>query len=373
MMRLASALVFAPLIGGIARPAQAQSQSIEINGKRLSLSSEEAKALGAVSNTIPGRNRPLQDNALARARSIVKSPDARHVLALYELEIGTQRGDNAMRIPALDVLIASDLTSAQSLASYLSVRGGIAFDAHDFATANTLWTRLLAMKPDDPDALANLAQVRIAQNDPAGAIDLIERAIAKLTAAHRPVSEALYRQRLSIANQAKLARPAFAAALDLVRAYPNPRNWRDALVVYRQIAQPQGGLEIDLLQLMRAVGALTQPAEYQRLAQLLTHAGRAAEARKVLDEGEARDVIPALDLLTRQIRAEIDREIATGRGQSARPDADPAATSLHRAMALAAAGNRDEAQSAFRALAAQPGGYGELAGFWLAWLEQLGR
>ena len=41
-------------------------------------------------------------------------------------------------------------------------------------------------------------------------------------------------------------------------------------------------------------------------------------------------------------------------------------------MTLAAAGRRDEAIAVFRPLAGQAGGYGELAGFWLAWLERTG-
>lgn len=390
-MRIVQSLALLTLIlaGGIAAPARAQ--SLELNGRRLNMTSGEQKALGDVRGVMPNRNRAVQDKALEAARRVVQSPDARHVLAVYRLEIANQRGDNAMRIESLDLLIASDLTSADSLASYLGVRGGIAFQAGDIATAKTHWTRLAAMKPDDPQLLANLAQVRIAENDPAGAIDLIQRAVARQTATGKPVPEGLYRQWLSVANQAKLAPPGFAAAIALVRAWPSAQNWRDALVVYRQLSQPQGGMEIDLLRLMRAVGALTRPAEYQRLAQLLNAGGMAAEARKVIDEGEARDVIPALDLLTRQIGTEIDREMPKERSRADQGEAGAdslagmgrydaaialyraapgAEAQLHLGMALVLAGRKGEAEAVFRALAARPGGHGELASFWLAWLEQ---
>ena len=377
-----------------ASPAAAQ--WLELNGRKLTMSPYEMKVLGDVRVVLTSSNRGAQDKALAAAHSGVQGPDARHVLATYELEIANRRGDDAMRIRALDVLIASDLTTDINRASYLGVRGQIAFQAGDIAMAKALWTRLLAMKPGDPQVLANLAQVRIVENDPKGAVEMIEQAIAGLVAAGKPVPENLYRQRLSIANQARLPGAGFAAALALVRAYPSPQNWRDGLVVYRQLVQHQGGLEIDLLRTMRAVGALTKPAEYQRLAQLLNHGGFAAEAKAVLDEGEARDVIPALDLLTRQIRAEIEREVPKEQAQVAgsapglaRADslagmgrydeaaalyraAPGAEASLHLGMTLAAAGRRDEAIAVFRPLAGQAGGYGELAGFWLAWLERTG-
>lgn len=371
-MRRFHALAAAALLAAMLAPATpALAQSLELNGRKLTLSPHEMKVLGDLRLLLTSSNRGAQDKALAAARSGVQGSDARHVLATYELEIANQRGDAAMRVRALDVLIASDLTTDTNRASYLAVRGQIAFQAGDIAMAKALWTRLLAMKPDDPQVLANLAQVRIAENDPKGAVEMIERATAGLAAAGKPVPEGLYRQRLSIANQAKLPGPGFAAALALVRAYPTPGNWRDALVVYRQLAQHQGGLEIDLLRLMRATGTLTKPAEYQRLAQLLNAGGFAAEAKAVLDDGEARDIIPALDLLTGQIRAEIERTLA--KPKPAMPPLAGDEAALHRGMELVAAGRKDEAIAVFRTLVGKAGGYGELAGFWLAWLEGPGR
>lgn len=390
------ALILALAALAAVAPGPALAQQMEINGKRLSMSAQEQKTLGNVRATLQGRNRVVQDNALVAARRIIRSPDARHVLALYELEIGNQRGDDAIRIPALDLLIASDLTAPLNLASYLSVRGRIAFKAGDYAMADRLWTRLLEMRPGDPDVMANLAQVRVALNDPKGAIELIDRVIASQTATNRPISENLLRQRLSIANQAKLPQPAFTAALSLVRAYPSSSNWRDALVVYRQVVQPQGGLEIDLLRLMRTVGALTRDTEYLRLAQLLTHGGMAAEAKAVLTEGLALGILDSTNANTGQIIAETNRAVQRGlagtsplaapdallgsgkaaaaiplyRAAIGKPGVDAGEANLHLAMALAATGQRAEAKAVFTALAAQGGGYAELAAFWLVWLEQ---
>lgn len=370
-----------------ATPAMAQ--SLELNGRKLTLSTHEMKVLGELRILLPSSNRGAQDKALAAARAGAQGSDARHVLATYELEIANQRGDTAMRTRALDVLIASDLTTPANLISYLSVRGGIAFQAGDFPTAKKHWGRLAEMKPDDPQVLANLAQVRLAENDAGGAIQLIESAIARQAASGKPVPEGLYRQWLSIANGARMAGPGFKAGLALVRAYPTAQNWRDSLVVYRQLAQPQGGLEIDTLRLMRATGTLTKPPEWLRLAQLLNAAGFPAEARKVIDEGWDKFILDPVDPTTRSISAEIDRTLAKPRGPMtplANADAlmgagqyDQAIAAyravpgdeavLHLGMTLVLANRQAEAKPVFRALAEKPGAYGELAGFWLAWIE----
>jgi hypothetical protein len=241
----------------------------------------------------------------------------------------------------------------------------------------------VALQPNDPQALNNLAQVRAALNDAQGAIDLLRGAIAAHQSGHAP--EAWYRQWLAIANNARLVDQGVAAAHALVAAYPTPANWRDALVAYRQLAAPQDSAEIDLLRLMRAAGALLRPAEYQRLAQLLLHAGFAAEGRAVLDEGMARNVVSRTEPPTPAISAEIDRALTPQRARAGlvmpapvRPAQSWGAAPFAQALADYGAGRRSEAEAAFRAVAAHEGGqaaarwYPDLAAFWVAWLAHAG-
>lgn len=400
---LAAALAAA----AIPSPARAQIESaLELDGRKLMVTAQEMTALSELGLTLGGGNRARQDLALDRARSVVNGLDARYALARYELELGRQRGDDAMRAGALDVLIASDMTPADKLAGYLAVRGGIAARLGDFETARTLWTRLQKMKPDDPDVLANLAQ--LGGGEAGEAAGLLERAIAARKASGKPVPESLYRQWFSVAHEGRLVGPGLAAARALVAAYPTPRNWREALVAYRQLAAPEGELEIDHLRLMRAAGALAKGEEYQRMAQLLNRSGAPLEARSVLDEAVSRGLLDPARSPTREIAAEVGRAIAR---ENARPRQSAVsaagalaladwnlgagrhseAASLYRSalagsagdsarvngrlgIALALAGRRPEAEAAF-ALAASDGsasarltGYGELARFWLAWL-----
>jgi tetratricopeptide (TPR) repeat protein len=382
-----AAIIVAILCAGALASAPAHAQieqsSLTLNGVTFALSPEELDRLTALGHVVHTTDRGSQDRALDLARSIANSADARYILALYQFEIGRQRRDDALSAPALDVLIASRLTPHERLASYLGVRGGIAFHAGDYATASALWTRLRALQPNDPEALNNLAQVRAALNDSQGAIDLLRSAIAARRAG--PAQEIWYRQWLAIANAARLVDQGVAAAHALVAAYPTPTNWRDSLVAYRQLAAPQGGAEIDLLRLMRTVGALARPAEYQRLAQLLLHAGFAAEARAVLDEGISRGVVNRTESPTPAISAEIDRALAPQRARVAsavvpanRGVAPEGAVQFAQAVADYRAGHRPEAEAAFRALAGHAEGQGaarwypDLAAFWLAWLAHAG-
>src|SRR5687767_12760500 len=95
---------------------------MEIGGVTLSVSSRELASLSDLGAAVQTRRRGAQDMALAAADRASRSRDARHVLALYQLEIGIQRGDDALRAKALDVLIPSDFTPRRSLPGYLSIR-----------------------------------------------------------------------------------------------------------------------------------------------------------------------------------------------------------------------------------------------------------
>lgn len=343
---------------------------MEIGGSKLAVSPQEMRALSNLGNLARSAQTGSQDRALAEARRAVISRDARFALALYELEIGNRRGDDVMRAGALDVLIVSPLTRGDRLAGHLATRGQIAFRAGDFDIAGKLWARWVELTPSDPDALANLAQVRLAQKNAPGAMDLLTHAIAARAALGQPVSEGWYRQRLSIAQQGNLVAPGIDAARALVGAFPTPENWRIALVVYRQLAAAEGALEIDLFRLTRHVGALTQAAEYQRMAQLLNQSDEPREAKAVLGEGVARGLLDADVSPTREIAAEVDRAIAKGRnGPVAKPDLPNGADAEVRlGVARLNAGQRDEAEAAFRAAAGDPAGgrYADLGYFWLA-------
>lgn len=367
----------AVLVGGSAFRSDAAAQSsmsMELGNQSLALTQDEMRALSDVGNLARSGQIASQNRALAEARRVVNGRDARHVLALYELEIAGRRGDQAMRAQALDTLIASPLTAPGKLPSYLQVRGQIAYKAAEYDAAKRFWTRLAAMTPSDALVLFNLAQVEAARQNDTLAADMMTRAIATRVASGQTTPEDWYRQRLSIAQRGKLTDRGIDAARALVSAYPTAANWRDALIVYRQLTLPEGTFEIHLLRFMRRIDSLTQADEYQRMAQLLNLTGASEEAKAVLMDGINRSVLDPASSPTREIIAEVDRAIAMPRRTHAGA-AEPltkAAEQVRRGMAHVSAGNRSEADAAFRSAAAEPGGgrYADLASFWLTWLAR---
>lgn len=337
-----------------------------IDGMALSVTGRELAALTNVGALVRGRRVAAQDAALARARQVVRGGDARYVLAIYELEIGNARGDQAMRSRALDALIASGRPRGARLASFLDVRGGLAMAAGDAETAVRLWSRLVALRPGNAGALANLAMAHQARGDQAAAAAALRRAIAAGGRNGEATGEIWHRQQLSIAFHGRQLKEGAEAALALVRAYPTPRNWRDALSVYRQLAAPDGPAEIETLRLMRGVGALRSGDEYQRLAQLLERDGRAIEARATMNEAAAGGLIDLATPPAREIVAQIDRSAST---PVPTRDSEPRTARLRDGASLALAGRWAEAEIALDAITGDDIA-ATLARFWLARLER---
>jgi len=356
------------LAAGAAQAQQQTSSSMELGGDRLSVSQIEMQRLSDLGNALTATP-ALQDRALDAARRVAVSPDARHAFASYALEIAQRRHDNVLRAEALDILIASRRTRPERLPAYLAARGDIAYRAGDYALASTHWTRVAELQPNDPQSLMNLAQVRQALQDPAGAIALIRRAIALPRPGNAPVPETWYRQWLSIAYNGHQQTETASAGLALLAAYPNPANWRLALAAYRQLLTDQATAEIDMLRLMRGTRVFNQSAEYQRLAQLLIRAGRPAEARETLDDGIARGIVSRDTSPIPEIGREIARALA---GQTAPSSLLTAGGDLQSAALLAMAGRRAEAEPILHVIAdhGAQDWQRDLAGFWLLWLAR---
>ncbi len=392
--------------------------SAQVSVHNLTISSDERRALQALEAAARGQDRAAQDAALAAARSVASSSDARHAVAHFQLEIAQARRDQQMAEQAVDALAAG--AEAEEMPTLLMNQATRAYYAGEFPQADRFLSRAAELQPNNPALLAELAQLKSqiagalsrAGRQPEAApifdqsVTLIRRAIELRTAAGQQAPESWYRRGLAIAFDHRL--PAHAAALGrgLVTHYPSPFNWRDALLSYRQMAAGNDpALSLDVGRLMRASGALAGERDYLELAAALRTAGHAGEEKAVLDEGQARDMLAESEPQVRQVinanapRARTERSgLATLRTRAlAATDAsaalaaadthygnglyaeaaelyraalqkgaqDPGLVNLRLGASLALAGSNAEAQTALRAVT---GPRADLAGFWLAWL-----
>jgi tetratricopeptide (TPR) repeat protein len=414
-MKLSRAALAALLVAGAAG-AQVAPQPRTINVSR-----EEENAINALAAAAAQVNRPAQDAALAAARAAARSAEGRYAVARYQLDIARARSDAQLYNQAIDAMVESGLAAPDEMASLLANQASRAYSGGDMARTERLLARAVEAAPNNVEALTDYAQFKSRVNrretaaaDRQLAVQLFSRAIEANRAAGRASSESLHRRALAVAYDStrpplglvQLGPQAVALARALVAAYPSQVNWRDALLVYRDVtAAGDAELRLDIGRLIRASGALAGERDYLEAAQVLT-AASPGEAKTFLDEGVSRQMLDttkpavaqAIAAANRQATAQratlprLRTQAAAGTGAQARAagDAhfaagqyaeaaqlyalalqkggeDPNLVNSRLGASLALAGRRPEAEAA---LSLVTGPRSDLAGFWLAWLAR---
>jgi hypothetical protein len=417
-MNVLKAAAAALLLAGITPPVSAQPAA-----HALSLGRDEQGAIAALQAAAAGPDRTAQDAALAAARAAARGADARYAVAYFQLEIGRARGDRQMFTAAVDALVDSGLSPPDELASLLANQAARAYSGGDMARTERLLARIVEVQPNNAEALADYGQFKSRVNSRATAaadrtlaVQLFGRALAANQAAGRVSSESLHRRAVAVAfdgtrpplGLTQLAPQAIGFARALVAAYPSQVNWRDSLLVYRDLAAADPALDLDIRRLQRATQSLAGERDYLDFAQVLDRAGFPGEANAAFDEGVSRGMLDSAKPAIAQAAAAINRRVAADRpalarlhvqgsaaaatAQQARAAADAhfaygqyaEAAALYSAAllkggedpnlvnsrlgaSLALAGRRPEAEAALRAVT---GPRADLAGFWLVWLAR---
>jgi tetratricopeptide (TPR) repeat protein len=404
-MKLGFALGAALVLGGTAL-GQAGPASAQAAPAAVTLGKSERAALLAFRTALEMRDYQAATAAMNQAQSAARSGYARYLASALQLRLAIETGAVGLQTTAIDSMIESGAAPASELPQLYRNQAALLQQAGKYDRAEAAFTRYLQLVPSDADAVLQLARIKADRKKQADALALMDQAIDARKAAQQPVPESWYRRALNLAVQHQMIPQALRLSRQLVTAYPTPVNWRDAVQIYRDVARPDQESSIDAWRLMRSVKALAGERDYLQFAQTLNTAGLAGETKAVLDEGvAARMVDPAEAGFKELLAASGKKAVADRTGQATRQTAALAAATgadalkagdmafgqgsfaraaeLYRAaiakgsvdanvantrlgIALARAGQRLEAEAAFRAVT---GPRSELANLWLVWLQ----
>ena len=400
-------------LAAVPAPAFAQQAPAQPPTRTFNLTKEERAALLPVQNAITAKDWAGARAALPAAIAAARGPDARYAVGRFQLEIGLGTNNVALQSQGLDNLIASGQVNSTDLPTIYRNQGVLANNAGNKAKAEAAYAKVVELRPNDPEAMISLAQVKNDLRKPAEAVQLITRAIEVKRAAGQTVDESWYKYALKLAFDGR-SNPALREmsqklSRDLVAAYPTKENWRDSILIFRDTNNLDAAADLDVLRFMRASGSLAGERDWYDLVDGLYKAGNYAEAKAVLDDGAAKRMIDpkkaAFAELVRLTNARMAGDRASlpgeeskamaaatgatalkigdafyGYGEHARAIAlyraaltkggvDANLVNTRLAMALLASGDRAGAETAFRALT---GPRQNLGAFWLAWLARSG-
>jgi len=380
--------------------------TVMLGSKKVSLSADFAKIYDDLVKTVDSdpANAPGKVAALHAAS---KTPEEHYLASQLELKVAMAKKDEAAMGKAVQAMLATGVAPQELLAPLHLANGKVKYNQKQYAEAAAEFQKVLQLDPANSEAKTLLASTQLNNASPAEAVATLQKNIAEQSAGGAKAPETLYRQAISAAYKAKLP-----AAVDLSRkwvaAYPTPKNWSDAINIYRSLNTVDDATTLDLLRLSRAAGALSSEADYDRYAYAALMKGYPGEALTVLNEGIKAGTVdanksPFKEELEQAKQKSAGEEAslaasaktalggATAKAATATGDlhygygqyakaaeiyqaalkksgADASLINLHLGMALARAGDKAGATAALNAVT---GARAEIAKYWLAYVSTL--
>jgi tetratricopeptide (TPR) repeat protein len=226
---------------------------------------------------------------LQEAKAAAQSADDKYAIGGETYAIGQITKDNGQLADGIDMMLQSGKVPADQQALFYVNLGKLAYMGKQYQKADTALTQAIQLNTTDADAYAILAETKNQLGQPAAAVSTIQQAATSMTAKGQPVPADWYARGISIGLTGKVP-----ATVDLtyswLATYPTKSNWRDALVIYRDINKVDPELDLDINRLQRAAGALKGERDYADYAEQ-TYLKFPGEAKAVIDEGVAAGAI----------------------------------------------------------------------------------
>lgn len=210
-----------------------------------------------------------------------------YAIGLLLMEQEAKRNNIAGQRKALTVVFESGQLPTDQWARLHHLAGILSamLGDSDDAIAQLRYAATLGLRTADGDL--TLADALLRKGDARGALDALANAIAQRRAAGQAVPEPWYDRAIAVAYGARAADLTAAWMQRKLAAYPNPANWRTALVNYMTMASPPADVQLDYYRLMDVTGALASDRDVRRFAELSASAGGYAEAKMTWDRAIA--------------------------------------------------------------------------------------
>jgi tetratricopeptide (TPR) repeat protein len=311
--RASAVALAATLLTAAPHAALAQKKKEEAKGGAPALKlSKPVQSLAAQAQKLQQENNHAGAIELLKQADAIpnKNADDSYIVNMLRLNSAISLQDNAMIEQSLEGAIASGKLSADDEAKFRRNLGAMALQRKDYGKAQTEFEKLIAMNPNDPSLLVEVAELQRRQGQNQKAVATLQQGIATQEKAGTKADESWYRRALAIAYDAKLPAEVTSTSLALVKAYPSPTNWRDVLVIYRDTTRFDDQGNLDILRLMRANSALAGERDYAEYAETASLRGYPGEAKAVIEEGIAKGALKSTTPFAKEVLAAVNPKIA---------------------------------------------------------------
>lgn len=221
------------------------------------------------------------------------NPNAYETYVLNRMKIALAAGtqNDAMLQSALEAVIASGRLLPAEEADFQSALGNSYYNAKNYAKALESYKRYQKISPTPNKVRSAIVRSYYLSSDFASARTEVQAAVADAEKAGKPAEVEDLRLLASAAGKLK-DWPTYVTALEkLVAIAPTDDYWTDLLNRAQSKPTFNNRHQLDFYRLENAAIKVMAPEEYAEMAELALIAGFPTEAKKVLDQGFAANVL----------------------------------------------------------------------------------
>ena len=270
------------------------------------------------------------------ASDAVKTDDDRFVYGSTLYNIGGKLSDVALQRAGMDMMLASGKVPEESVPQYTYVSGQLAFNTEDWPAARQRFEQAIELGYQPDEARALIARTYTLEGNFTAALGAVNDQIDEAIAAGGKPDETLLKRGLTTAYNNELYEDAANYSLLLVKYYPGPLMWGDAIAIQRNVGQWSDAEMLDLLRLARATGAMRDARDYADYIDAANYRRLPSEVAAVVQEGVSSGKLQPSDAFVAEAQSEATSRTAGLKADLGSLERDAKASGASASLAVAA-------------------------------------
>lgn len=336
---MAVALAAAGTLAISAVPQEAHAQKKKKDkAPKVEISKEVRPKVAAIQEAMatetPATAKPLVEALLAEPLT----GDDQFVAGQLAIQLGTTLKDTSLQEKGINAALASGKTSAEQQPSFLFFAGNFAYSAGRYAEAQQKLQQAFDAGYRQNNIGALIAEAYFKENKIQEGLAALDNALEAQKTAGNKAPEDWYRRGAGMAMKNNVNGAAGKWTYKLVEAYPTGENWRAALSVYRDAANPKLSNQenLELMRLMRKADAMESERDYFEYADAADPRRLPGEVVSLLEEGLAKGDVPSSSAYVKETLAAARGSVAADKASLGASERD-ANRSANGKIALATA------------------------------------
>ncbi|WP_162559059.1 tetratricopeptide repeat protein [Sphingorhabdus sp. EL138] len=324
-------------ISTVPQEAHAQKKKKD-KAAKIEISKEVRPKVAAIQEAMASENpasaKPLVEALLAEPLT----GDDQFAAGQLAIQLGTTLKEPPLQEKGINASLASGRTSAEQQPSFLFFSGNFAYSAGRYPEAQQKLEQAFDAGYRQNNIGALIAEAYFKQNKTQEGLAALDRALEAEKAGGAKAPEDWYRRGAGMAMKNNVNGAAGKWTYKLVEAYPTGENWRAALSVYRDSANPKLSNQenLELMRLMRKADAMASERDYFEYADAADPRRLPGEVVSLLEEGLAKGDVSSSSSYVKETLASARSSVAADKASLGASERD-AAKSANGKIALATA------------------------------------